>query len=72
YVFYIDVEGHADDPPVAAALSELKRCAGFVKELGSYPKAVNSARVGWADKPNRVAHVAADVGRPKPAQPTAL
>ena len=40
YVFYIDVEGHRNDAPVAAALEELRRRAGFVKELGSYPRAV--------------------------------
>ena len=41
YVFFIDVDGHREDAPVAAALEELKRRAGFVKELGSYPKAVH-------------------------------
>lgn len=40
YVFYIDIEGHRADTAVAAALDELRRRAGFVKELGSYPKAV--------------------------------
>ena len=40
YVFYMDIEGHRLDAPVAAALEELRRRAGFVKELGSYPTAV--------------------------------
>lgn len=40
YVFYIDIEGHRTDPKVAAGLEALRSCAGFVKELGSYPKAV--------------------------------
>jgi len=40
YVFYIDVEGHRDDAPVAAALSDLDREAFAVKVLGSYPRAV--------------------------------
>lgn len=40
YVFYIDIDGHSTDPAVAAGLEALRRCAGFVKELGSYPKAV--------------------------------
>lgn len=40
YVFYIDIEGHREDPAVAAALAELRAVAGFVKELGSYPAAV--------------------------------
>ncbi len=41
YVFYIDVEGHREDARVAAALDELRRRAGYVKELGSYPKAAH-------------------------------
>mgnify|MGYP003666716593 CR=1 FL=1 len=40
YVFYVDLEGHQADPPVAAALAELAERASFVKILGSYPVAV--------------------------------
>ena len=40
YVFYIDIVGHRSEPAVARALEELRHRAGFVKELGSYPKAV--------------------------------
>lgn len=40
YVFYVDVEGHQQDAPVAKALSELKNLAPFLKVLGSYPAAV--------------------------------
>jgi chorismate mutase/prephenate dehydratase len=40
YMFYIDVEGHARDPQVAAALAELRGLAPFLKILGSYPAAV--------------------------------
>ncbi len=40
YVFYIDIEGHRSEAAVARALEELRHRAGFVKELGSYPKAV--------------------------------
>jgi chorismate mutase/prephenate dehydratase len=39
YYFYIDVEGHRDDAPVAAALAELGEKAEFMKILGSYPRA---------------------------------
>ena len=39
YYFYIDVEGHRDDPAVAAALAELGEKAAFLKILGSYPRA---------------------------------
>lgn len=39
YYFYIDVEGHREDAPVAAALAELEKKAAFLKILGSYPRA---------------------------------
>jgi chorismate mutase / prephenate dehydratase len=37
YYFYVDVEGHIQDPKVARALDELKENAAFFKLLGSYP-----------------------------------
>jgi chorismate mutase/prephenate dehydratase len=37
YYFYIDVEGHPEDPRVAAALGELRAACAFFKVLGSYP-----------------------------------
>jgi chorismate mutase/prephenate dehydratase len=40
YVFYVDVEGHAQDPNVATALAELERKASMYKNLGSYPAAL--------------------------------
>ncbi len=40
YVFYVDVEGHQQDAPVANAITELKGLAPFFKVLGSYPMAV--------------------------------
>jgi chorismate mutase/prephenate dehydratase len=40
YVFFIDVEGHAEDGNVAKALAVLKREASLFKLLGSYPRAV--------------------------------
>jgi chorismate mutase/prephenate dehydratase len=40
YVFYVDVEGHRDDPEVARALAELARHAAYLKVLGSYPTTV--------------------------------
>jgi prephenate dehydratase len=39
YVFFIDFEGHRDDPVSAEALRELAAYAGSLKVLGSYPKA---------------------------------
>ena len=38
YVFFIDVEGHQADEPVAARSAELKRLAP-ISVLGSYPAA---------------------------------
>jgi chorismate mutase/prephenate dehydratase len=40
YVFFIDLEGHAQSEPLAAALAELKPRASLCRVLGSYPKAV--------------------------------
>ena len=37
YYFYIDVQGHVEQPHVAAALKELQGCCAFFKVLGSYP-----------------------------------
>ena len=39
YVFFVDVEGHRQSATVAAALNDLRNRAGFLKELGSYPRA---------------------------------
>jgi chorismate mutase/prephenate dehydratase len=40
YVFFIDFEGHADEPHVAAALEALKKRTSLFRILGSYPRAV--------------------------------
>ncbi|MCK6369717.1 MAG: prephenate dehydratase [Gammaproteobacteria bacterium] len=40
YVFFLDIDGHAEDPPVASALENLRRQAGLFRLLGSYPKAI--------------------------------
>jgi chorismate mutase/prephenate dehydratase len=40
YLFFVDLAGHREDPPVAAALAELKAKAPFLKLLGSYPAAL--------------------------------
>lgn len=39
YVFFVDLEGHRDEPAVAAALKDLAQKASFLKILGSYPAA---------------------------------
>ena len=40
YVFFIDIDGHADDEKVAGALEALKQKASLFRVLGSYPRAV--------------------------------
>jgi chorismate mutase/prephenate dehydratase len=40
YVFFMDVEGHVSDPPLAKALASLEARASLFKVLGSYPRAV--------------------------------
>lgn len=40
YLFFVDLEGHQDDPAVAAAIADLRQRAPFLKLLGSYPAAV--------------------------------
>ncbi len=37
YYFYIDLEGHPDQPHVALALRELREACAFFKLLGTYP-----------------------------------
>ena len=37
YYFYIDVEGHPAQPPVAKALLELQQICAFYKVIGTYP-----------------------------------
>ena len=40
YVFFFDIEGHAQDKKVATALQQLEAESALFKILGSYPKAV--------------------------------
>jgi chorismate mutase/prephenate dehydratase len=37
YYFYIDLQGHPDQPNVASALAELRSVCAFFKLLGTYP-----------------------------------
>jgi chorismate mutase/prephenate dehydratase len=39
YLFFLDMEGHRDDPPVARALAEASACAHSYRVLGSFPRA---------------------------------
>jgi chorismate mutase/prephenate dehydratase len=38
YHFFVDVEGHASDEPIAGALRELQEACTFYRCLGSYPR----------------------------------
>ncbi len=40
YLFFIDVVGHADEPPLKHALDDLKKQSSLFRVLGSYPCAV--------------------------------
>jgi chorismate mutase/prephenate dehydratase len=38
YHFYVDVEGHASDPAVAAVIHDLQQACAYFRCLGSYPR----------------------------------
>ena len=40
YVFFVDIEGHSDEPHVGKALAALKKRSSLFRVLGSYPRAV--------------------------------
>ena len=40
YVFFLDIEGHAEDQNVAAALKDLEVASSYLRVLGSYPCAI--------------------------------
>lgn len=44
YLFFIDVEGHIHDEPIARALQEIQPLCSFVKVLGSYASANQTTR----------------------------
>jgi chorismate mutase/prephenate dehydratase len=41
YVFFIDLEGHAEESPLKEALAELQDGSSLFRLIGAYPKAVN-------------------------------
>lgn len=40
YVFFIDIEGHAEEAPISDALAELQARSSLFRVLGAYPKAI--------------------------------
>lgn len=45
YVFFIDVEGHAETEPLKSALAEMQKVSSLTRVLGSYPKAISARPV---------------------------
>ncbi|MBI2194453.1 MAG: prephenate dehydratase [Planctomycetes bacterium] len=41
YVFFLDIQGHKDDPNVHEALDDLRTIASYLRVLGSFPVAVS-------------------------------
>jgi chorismate mutase/prephenate dehydratase len=41
YVFFVDLDGHAEEKPLSDALAELKSRSSLFRVLGAYPKAVS-------------------------------
>jgi chorismate mutase/prephenate dehydratase len=39
YYFFLDMQGHREDPKLKKALKDLEKKCKFLKILGSYPKA---------------------------------
>jgi chorismate mutase/prephenate dehydratase len=39
YFFFVDVEGHIEDPAVSDTIAEMKQICLYLKYLGSYPRA---------------------------------
>jgi chorismate mutase/prephenate dehydratase len=44
YIFFIDVNGHMNDPAIQQALQAMKPCTTFIRVLGSYPIDDNESR----------------------------
>jgi len=53
-MFYVDIEGHADDPVIRGAMVELREHTTHLKVLGSYP-----SRTGEQGPPRDLAGIAA-------------
>ncbi|MFN3198046.1 MAG: prephenate dehydratase [Bradymonadia bacterium] len=65
YRFYVDFEGHGDDPQVQRALTDLKASAAEVRVLGTYPARTTAASAPAAPKaptpaPSEVASTASE------------
>ena len=41
YVFFVDIDGHAEDDKVRLTLREVEQYASLFRVIGAYPKAVS-------------------------------
>ncbi|ANO51464.1 prephenate dehydratase [Woeseia oceani] len=41
YVFFLDIDGHAEQSPVSEALAELRELSSLFRVLGAYPRAIS-------------------------------
>ena len=41
YVFFFDLDGHAEESPLADALTDLQESSSLFRVLGAYPKAIS-------------------------------
>ncbi|MEM7502760.1 MAG: prephenate dehydratase [Pseudomonadota bacterium] len=41
YVFFVDVDGHAEEPPLSDALEEIREISSLFRVVGAYPRAVS-------------------------------
>jgi chorismate mutase/prephenate dehydratase len=39
YLFFVDLDGHREEPALAACLKEMEEMSAFFKILGSFPRA---------------------------------
>jgi chorismate mutase/prephenate dehydratase len=67
YYFYIDIEGHPDEPRVAAALRSCAQACEFFKVLGTYPADTDAAATAHLSRLH--CNPAGGVGRLDPALP---
>ena len=56
YIFYLDFEGHSQDPECEAAIMGLLRRSSFIKLLGSYPAATTPVPDSEVMAPGQPAH----------------
>ena len=64
YQFYLDFEGHVNEPGVVAALQEMRHHTNHLKVLGSYPRRIETDRERQALEPTRGGAVGPGAAQP--------